>query len=111
LAVFSSLLRWRRILPNPAWWLVLAFAAVIAVSACVAPRWFRGYYRFSHRLGFYLAQAIGLGVLAAFFVFVITPVGLLLRLFGQDTLRLKRSPNAGSYWTPAKPHSPLDRMF
>ena len=110
-AALSSVLRWRRILPNAAWVGIMVVAITIALCACLAPRWFRGYYRFSHRLGFHLARGLGFFVLGAFFVFVITPVGLMLRAFGQDPLRLKRSGKEESYWSPGKPNSPLDRMF
>jgi ABC-type uncharacterized transport system permease subunit len=111
LAALSSVLRWRRILPNPPWMAVLALAGMIAVGACLAPRWFRGYYRFSHRLGFHLARALGFIVLGVFFILVITPLGLALRALGQDPLRLKRTGKEESYWNTARPNSPLDRLF
>ena len=110
-AALSSVLRWRRILPSTAWVGILVVAITIGLCACLAPRRFRGYYRFSHRLGFYLARGLGFLVLGGFFVFVITPVGLMLRAFGQDPLRLKRSGKEESYWNSGKPNSPLDRMF
>jgi hypothetical protein len=37
-------------------------------------------------------------LLVIVFVVVVTPLGLLLRLFGSDPLRLKRDPKAASYW-------------
>jgi len=111
LAMMSSLLRWRKVLPNGAWLTVLAGLAVLAVTASASPRLFRGYYRFSHRLGFHLARWLGYIVLGVFFVLIITPVGLILRAFGQDPLRLKRSGKEDGYWQPAKPNGPLDRMF
>jgi len=36
------------------------------------------------------------------FVFVVTPLGLLLRLFGSDPLRLKMDPKATTYWIERK---------
>lgn len=51
---------------------------------------------------FYLGRAIGKVVspivLGIIFLGILTPVSILLRLFGRDELRLKRSP-ASSYWT------------
>jgi hypothetical protein len=41
-------------------------------------------------------------LLTIVFVTVVTPLGLLLRLFGSDPLRLKRDPKAKSYWIERK---------
>ncbi len=111
LALLSSLLCWRRVLPVLAWAALLAGLVVVAVFAWRQPQWFRGYYRVSLRAGFALSQVLAHVVLALLFFFVITPLGLLLRLFGQDPLRLKRAAAATTYWTASKPAGPLDRLF
>jgi multisubunit Na+/H+ antiporter MnhG subunit len=111
LAIISSLLRWRKHLPVNYWYALLAVLALVAICAVLQPRWFRGWYRLSLRLGFYSSQFIGRCVLLVFFIFVITPVGWILRLIGKDTLQLKRQPNATTYWHTAKECNPLDRMF
>jgi len=41
-------------------------------------------------------------LLTIVFVTVVTPLGLLLRLFGSDPLRLKRDPKASTYWIERK---------
>jgi Saxitoxin biosynthesis operon protein SxtJ len=111
LALLSSLLRWRRVLPMAAWVLVLCVLAALAVGAGIRPRSFRGYYRFSAKLGFALSQMAGLAVLALFFFIIITPLGLVLRLLGKDPLRLRRPPGAESYWSEVRGKSSLDRLF
>ena len=111
LAIISSLLRWRRHLPVNAWGTVLAVLAVVAVCAVLQPRWFRGWYRLSLWLGFYSSQFIGRCVLILFFIFIITPLGLMLRLAGKDPLQLKRPDSVTTYWHPSKDCSPLDRLF
>lgn len=45
-------------------------------------------------LGFVMAHVI----LTLFFFLVITPIGLLARIFGKDFLSLKLNPQAPSYW-------------
>ena len=110
LALLSSLLRWRRVLPQPAWLGALAALALVALSAWIWPRAFRGWHHFSKRLSFYLIEFVGRVVLGAFFLIFFTPMGL-LRLFGQDPLRLKRSKTVPTYWTAAKESTPLDRLF
>ena len=111
LALLSSLARWRQHLANEKWLVILAVLATVAVCAVLQPRWFRGWYRLSLRLGFYSSQFIGRCVLALFFFFILTPLGLVLRLTGQDSLRLKRPRDAKTYWHPARESTPLDRLF
>jgi hypothetical protein len=110
-ALMSSLLRWRRVLPQTAWLAVLCLLAVVAVSALLRPRLFRGYYRFSTRLGFGFSRIAGYAVLAAFFFIIITPLGLILRMLGQDPLRLRRPAKMDSYWSKVRDPSSLDRLF
>ncbi|HEY5915376.1 MAG TPA: SxtJ family membrane protein [Verrucomicrobiae bacterium] len=111
LALLGSILRWRRVLPGTAWLVTLATLAIIALTAVLAPRLFRGYYRLSMRLGFALSRVVAQVVLVLVFLFMITPLALVFRLLGKDTLRLKRQKGAASYWVLARETSPLDRMF
>jgi hypothetical protein len=111
LAIISSLLRWRRHLPVNYWYVLLAMVGLVAICAVLQPRWFRGWYRFSLRLGFYSSQFIGRCVLMVFFIFVMTPLGWVLRLMGKDALQLKRPRNATTYWHQSKESNPLDRLF
>jgi len=110
-ALISSVLRWRHVLANKTWFVVLAVLTFVAIAAVLQPRWFRGYHLLSMRVGFAISQFIGRVALVLFFLFIITPVGLILRLAGKDPLQLKRPPNAASYWQAAKDASPLDRLF
>lgn len=111
LAILSSLMRWRKHLPEKFWLAFLAFLAVVTIFVLLQPRWFRGWYRLSLRLGFYSSQFIGRCVLLLVFIFIITPLGLILRLAGKDSLQLKRPRNIKTYWHEAKDCSPLDRLF
>jgi hypothetical protein len=111
LAVASTILHWRRVLPPAGWLAALAVLSVIASSAWLRPGWFRGYYRFSSRVGFAIVEFGGRAVLALFFIGIIVPLGLLFRVLGKDPLRLKRPPSSSTYWIESKENSPLDRMF
>jgi hypothetical protein len=93
------------------WYALLVVLGVVAICAVLQPRWFRGWYRLSLRLGFYSSQFVGRCVLAVFFVFIITPLGFMLRLAGKDALQLKRPHNAATYWHQSKDYGPLDRLF
>jgi hypothetical protein len=111
LALVSSLLRWRKHLPVNVWLALLALLGFVAILAVLQPRWFRGWYRLSLRLGFYSSQFLGRCVLVVFFFFILTPLGFVLRLTGKDPLRLKRPSDAGTYWHSARACNPLDRLF
>jgi hypothetical protein len=109
--LMSSLLRWRQVLTTPVWLAILSALAVVMLAAWLHPRWFRGYHLFSMRLGFALSRIIGRVLLVLFFLFILTPVGWMLRLAGKDPLQLKCPANATTFWQPAKDASPLNRLF
>ncbi|HEX3987889.1 MAG TPA: SxtJ family membrane protein [Verrucomicrobiae bacterium] len=110
LAVFTGILRWRGILPFAVCCVIWCLLAVAGTAAGIQPRWFRGFYNFSMRLGFGISQIAGKIVLAAFFVVVITPLGIVRRALGKDPLRLRRR-TVESYWTPVPKKTPLERLF
>jgi hypothetical protein len=51
----------------------------------------------------YLISPIAMGLV---FFLAFAPMGLLLRAFGKDLLRLRRGPNTGSYWILRDPPGP-----
>jgi hypothetical protein len=111
IALISSVLRWRRVLTPHVWLCILAFSVILAVCACLRPTWFRGYYRVSMRLGYASSSVFGFIALVAFFIFIVIPVGLALRIAGKDPLQLKRPSNTDTFWQPARDPNPLDRLF
>lgn len=111
LVIISSVLRWRHVFGQRAWLTILSVLVVIAICATLQPRWFRGYHLFSMRVGFVVSRILGRILLMLFFLFVLTPLGWILRLMGKDLLQIKRPANATSYWQPSKEESPLDRLF
>ena len=114
LAFMSLILRWRGIILGKILFAVLVILAVVATVAFFKPRWFRGYHLFSMRLGLVISRIMGYVALVLFFIFVLTPIGLILRLLGKDMLELKRTPGAMTYWhacKQGKDRSSLDRLF
>src|SRR6185437_6312910 len=98
LMLMSLVLRWRHVLTMPIWLASVAGLAVVMFAALLRPRWFRGYHLFSMRLGFAISRIIGRVLLILFFLFILTPVGWMLRLAGKDPLQLKRPENATTFW-------------
>jgi hypothetical protein len=110
-AAIIGILRWRGVVSSTCLVSALAVIAMVALCAWVRPRWFRGYYRFMTRLGFYIIQTLGRIVLAALFFVILTPFGWILRLSGKDFLRLKSPRNKQTFWQTARRDGSLDRMF
>lgn len=110
-AVITGILRWRGVMSTRFLIAVLAVIAVTALCVCLRPRWFRGHYRFTLRLGFYTSQILGKVVLAALFFLILTPLGWTLRLLGKDFLQLKSRKNQQTFWQPARQDGSLDRLF
>lgn len=90
---------------------VAAMALAAVVAALIQPRWFRGFYRGGMTVSFQIGQLIGKVLLTLFFLLLVTPLGLLLRLLGKDLLELKSKPQETSGWRPAKNNRDFDRMF
>jgi len=109
--VIFGILRYRRVVSDTCLFAALAVIALVALCAWMRPRWFRGYYRFMTRLGFYIIQALGKVVLAALFFVILTPFGWVLRLSGKDFLQLKSPRDKQTFWQPARQDGSLDRMF
>ncbi len=63
------------------------------------------------KFGYILGSIISPIIMAAIFFLVITPVSLLTRLFGKDTLKIKNS-KKDSYWIKRNNDiGPMNRQF
>jgi hypothetical protein len=58
------------------------------------------------KLGLLLHKVVSPIVLGLLFFGVITPMGVAMRLFGKDPLRLRRDPGSASHWIERKPPGP-----
>jgi hypothetical protein len=54
---------------------------------------------------------VSLAVLTALFYVVVTPIGLLVRLFGSDPLARGADPALRTYWTDVRPERPKEDYF
>lgn len=109
-ALITFLLHRKRVMPLEGVLSVEAVLALALLACAVRPRWFRGFYRGGMTASFHVGQVMGRVMLTVFFLLVVTPLGLILRLCGKDLLATKRRTTA-SYWRTAKPVGPLDRQF
>ena len=58
------------------------------------------------KLGALLYVIVSPIVMALLFYLTVTPLALLMRVPGKDPLRLRRDPNAASYWIERTPPGP-----
>jgi saxitoxin biosynthesis operon SxtJ-like protein len=88
------------------WPLWLAIAAVFLIAALLRPQVLSPLNRLWTKLGYVLGMVVSPVVLGLIFFVVMAPLGLLMRLLRKDTLRLRRDPEAGSYWIERQPPGP-----
>ena len=99
--------QWRR--GAPQWVLValLSIAGALLLGAAIAPSLLRPVYRGWMRLGEVLAWVNTRIILTLIFFLVVTPIGLLMRLFGRSPIAVAKRND--SYWSDVEPHSYGDR--
>ena len=109
--IIGVLLYWRRAISQEVLTGWIGLLALVLLLCWVRPRWFRSFYRSGMTLNFLMGQFMGRVILTLFFLFIVTPLGLFLRLLGKDLLKLKRNPAATTYWQPAKTSNQFDQQF
>lgn len=91
--------------PSSVRWWALAVAVGFLTFALLRSRTLRPLNRAWQKLGLLLSRIAGPVVLALLFYAVVTPVGLLMRVSGNDPLRLRRRKPV-SYWIAREPPGP-----
>ena len=87
-------------------WTLGGVGLVLLLLGLVAPAALAPLNRAWTKLGLLLFKIVNPIVLGLIFALTIIPIGLLLRLFGKDPLRLKFEPEAKSYWIERDPPGP-----
>jgi hypothetical protein len=105
-AVFLIVSLWPLLSGGPLRWWSLIVAAVFLLVTLFAPVFLAPPNRLWLRFGLLLNRIISPVVLAFLFYVVVTPMGLLMRMFGKDNLRLHRSSADESYWIKRDPPGP-----
>ena len=91
-------------------WLFAGSAIVFAVLALTQSDILLPLNKLWMRFGLLLGMIVSPIVLGAIFFVIFTPIGFLMRLFGRDELRLKRT-SAASYWKVREPSGPSADSF
>ena len=104
--VFLIITLWPLIRGEPARWWALAVAAVFAALALLWTAALAPLNKCWTKLGVLLYRVLSPIVLGLLFYVTVTPIALLMRLLGKDPLRLRRDPDAASYWIDRTPPGP-----
>lgn len=112
LAVFFLIIAALPLWSGGAWrvW-ALVPAAILTAAALLAPSVLAPFNRLWSAFGDALRRITTPVVLAFIFFVVLTPMGLLMRLFGKDLLRLRFDKAASSYWIDRRPPGPAPESF
>ena len=103
LSLLAAYLAWK----GSAWWpLPLPPALVFLILALVQPKLLAPLNRAWTRFGLLLGAIVAPIVMGVIYFGLITPMALLARLLGKDFLRLKRDPEAATYWLPRQDPRP-----
>ena len=107
LAAFFFLVASLPLLRGRAWrWWALPVSMVFVVAAILAPKVLGPLNQVWTALGIALHKITNPVILGIFFYLVFAPFGWVLRRMGKDFLRLRRAPEAASYWIPRQPAGP-----
>jgi hypothetical protein len=97
---------WPLVRAQPIRWWALGVAAVFALLALLWTAALAPLNRLWVKLGALLYKVVSPVVMAMLFYVTVTPIALLMRLLGKDPLRLRRDPDAASYWIDRTPPGP-----
>lgn len=82
-------------------------AALFLAAALLRPAMLHPLNRIWMRLGLLLHKVVNPIIMALLFFGTVWPTGIVMRMMGRDLLRLKRDPEAASYWIVRSPPGPL----
>lgn len=89
----------------PRWW-ALAIAGLFLAASLIRPSVLAPLNRLWTRFGLLLHKIVNPLVMGLMFFLMVTPMGLVMRLAGKDPMRLRRDPNAETYWIEREPPGP-----
>jgi len=84
----------------------LVVSSIFLLLALLAPNSLAPLNKLWTKLGALLHRVVSPIALGVLFFLVVTPTGLLMRLFGKDPLRLRLDRSAKSYWIERAPPGP-----
>lgn len=104
--VFGGLFLWRA---KPVWPYLFGVAGFFLVFGLLLPRVLAPIEWTWMKLAHLMGQVMTRVILTITFFVVMTPLGLIRRIFNRDPLHCKFDKEAQSYWVPVDPDGPTSR--
>jgi hypothetical protein len=98
-------------LPHGAVYVLGPLAAYCGLFALVSPPALKWLYVGMSVVFFPIGLVVSYVIVSIMFFLIITPIGLAMRLFGRDAMRLKFNPQAATYWIRRHPPATIKRYF
>jgi hypothetical protein len=105
-AVFTIGAAWPLLRGNPIRWWCLVVAGIFLAFALFRPRTLAPLNKLWLMLGLALHACMSPAIMVMLYYTTVTPMGLLLRFFGKDPLRLRIDRATPTYWIDRRPPGP-----
>ena len=90
---------------------LIGVGAIGAAVILASPRAGKAIYAYWMQAAYPIGWTISILLLGSIYFLVVTPIGILMRLFGRDPLSRKFEPGSETYWTPHRPDQTGGRYF
>ena len=80
------------------WWVAFAVAMVLLLFSLLKPVLLNPLRLVWDKIGHVLGTINTYVLLTIFYFLILSPLGMIMRLFGKDILKVKLSPKQNSYW-------------
>jgi predicted membrane protein len=87
--------------------LLLSLGGILLLNGIFIPNSLKDIYKIWMGFAFALGWVVSRIILTILFVFILTPIGLLAKIFGKEFIDLNFNKKNNSYWIPKK-DSPVD---
>lgn len=109
--IFLALATYFGIQVSGSWAILFAIAAIVfALLAAISPRRLHMLNTLWFRFGMLLGRIVNPLVLGLMFFVLLTPIGVVMRMFGRDELKLRKR-NVETYWIRREPTGPEPETF
>ena len=108
--VFLLIAIWPLISSNPIRYWALVLSIAFLILGAINSKFLSPLKDYWIKLGEILGKIIAPLVMSLVFFIILTPIGLILRIFGKDLLKLKKSKKS-SYWLSRGDLKSMDRQF
>ena len=109
--VFILITFWPLIISEPIRVWALIISLIFLILGLLDSRFLSPLNKYWIKLGELLGRIIAPLVMMLIFFTILTPIGLTLKLFGKDLLKIKKIKSLKSYWITKKKINSMDRQL